>query len=112
MARLNISEHQVDETTFLKLSGDMTYGEGSRILRNEIRQVLREGKTNIYLDLKEVGYLDSSGVGELVSGFIAVSRAKGKFKLINLPSRIHQLLSICKLLTIFDVDEKEVATGK
>lgn len=111
MARLNISEQQVNEVTFLNLNGDVTYGEESRILRQAIRQALSCGKKVIYLDLKEVGYLDSSGVGELVSGFIAVSRARGKFKLLNLPPRIHQLLSICKLLTIFDVDERE-ATAK
>jgi len=105
--KLNITERQVDDITFLNLSGDITFGEGSDILRRAIRGLLNDGKKKIYLDLKAVVYVDSSGVGELVSGFTAVKRENGKLKLLNLSSRVRQLLTICKLLTIFDIDEAE-----
>ena len=108
--RLNISERQIDDTAFLNLSGDITFGEGSDIFRRTIRRLLSDGKTKIHLDLKEVVYVDSSGIGELVSGFTAVKRENGQLKLLNLSPRVRQLLTICKLLTIFDIDENEQGT--
>lgn len=107
MARLDIFERQLDDVTVLDLIGDITFGEGNVQLRAAIRQPLSEGKKKIFLNFAKVGYLDSSGVGELVSGFTAVSREGGKLKLLNLPPRIHQLLVITKLLTVFDVAESE-----
>jgi anti-sigma B factor antagonist len=110
MKKLIISKRQVDDVTFLLLNGDVTYGEGSRLLRTAIRRLLSVGKKKIYLDLKEVEYLDSSGIGELVSGFIAIEREQGQLKLLNLPSRSRELLTICKLLSIFEVDESAEET--
>ena len=107
MARLDISERQMSDVTILDLSGDITFGEGNLLLRAAIRELLADGKNKIFLNFENVGYLDSSGVGELVSGFTAVSREDGKLKLLNLPPRIYQLLSITKLLTVFDVAESE-----
>lgn len=107
MARLEISERQMSDVTIFDLSGDVTFGEGNLLLRAAIRKALSEGKKNIFLNFARVGYLDSSGVGELVSGFTAVSREDGKLKLLNLPPRIYQLLAITKLLTVFDVGEGE-----
>ena len=112
MAALNISERQMGDVTILDLSGDITFGEGNTLLRTAIRRLLSEGKNKIFLNFADVGYLDSCGVGELVSGYTAVNRENGKLKLLNLPPRIHQLLAITKLLTVFDVAEGEIeATG-
>lgn len=105
MNNLNISERQADDVTFLVLSGNLIFGEANDILRTSIRQLLNAGRRKIYLDLRNVGYVDSSGVGEMVSGFTAISRENGEFKLVNLPPRIRQLLTICKLLTLFNIDE-------
>lgn len=108
MARLDISEREMGDAAVLDLSGDVTFGEGSMLLRAAIRRPLNEGKRKILLNFARVGYLDSSGVGELVSGYAAVSRKGGRLKLLNLPPRIHQLLAITKLLTVFDVAETDV----
>ncbi len=105
MARLDISERQMSDVTVLDLSGDITFGEGNVLLRAEIRRLLAEGRNKIFLNFARVEYLDSSGIGELVSGFTAVSRENGKLKFLNLPPRIYQLLAITKLLTVFDVAE-------
>jgi anti-sigma B factor antagonist len=107
MARLEISERQMSDITILDLNGDVTFGEGSILLRAAIRQALGEGRKKIFLNFAKVGYLDSSGVGELVSGFTAIGREDGKLKLLNLPPRIRQLLAITKLLTVFDVAEND-----
>jgi anti-sigma B factor antagonist len=105
MAELIISERKFQETAILDLRGDLIYGGANTVLRNAIRNLLAEGKKQIILNMENVGYVDSSGVGELISGFTAVSRKGGSFKLLNLSKRVHDLLAICKLLTVFDVSE-------
>jgi len=108
MAGLIISERQVGEVTILDLSGDITFGEGNIALRNAIRRVISVGKKKILLNLGSVFYVDSSGIGELVSGFIAVTRVDGELKLSNLSQRIRDLLAITHLLIVFDVFDTEV----
>jgi anti-sigma B factor antagonist len=110
MAGLNILERQVSDFTVFDLTGDITFGEGSIVLRNAIRRALSESKKKFLLNLTGVGYIDSSGIGELVSGFIAINREGGQLRLSNLPQRIEELLTICKLLTIFDICENESET--
>lgn len=110
MARLNIFERQIGDFTVFDLSGDITFGEGNIALRNAIRSALGEGKKKFLLNFGSVGYVDSSGIGELVSGFIAINRESGQLRLSNLPQRIEELLTICKLLTIFDICENESET--
>ncbi|MFV0389602.1 MAG: STAS domain-containing protein [Pyrinomonadaceae bacterium] len=107
MADLNISERQAGDVTILDLSGKVTIGEGSVALRNAIRKVLSEGKKKIILNLADVGYVDSSGIGEFVSSYHAVNKDGGTLKLLNLTQKIHDLLAITKLLTVFDVYEDE-----
>lgn len=107
MPRLNISERQIGDITIFDLDGDITFGEGNISLRNAIRRALGEGKRNIILNFEDVGYIDSSGVGELVSAFIAIARVDGELKLLNLTQRIEELLGVCKLLSIFDICESE-----
>ena len=107
MAELNITERQAGDVTILDLSGKVTIGEGSVALRGAIRRLLGEGKSKILLNLGGVGYVDSSGIGELVSSFTAVNKEGGTLKLLNLTQKIQDLLAITKLLTVFDVFEKE-----
>ena len=107
MADINISERQAGDVTILDLEGKVTIGEGSVSLRNAIRRLLGEGKNKILLNLGGVGYIDSSGIGELVSSFTAVNKEGGTLKLLNLTQKIQDLLAITKLLTVFDVYESE-----
>ena len=107
MAELNISERQAGDITILDMDGKVTIGEGSVALRNAIRRLLGEGKNKILLNLGKVGYIDSSGIGELVSSFTAVNKEGGTLKLLNLTQKIQDLLAITKLLTVFDVYESE-----
>ena len=107
MAELNISERQAGDVSILDLDGKITIGEGSVALRNAIRRLLGEGKNKILLNLGGVGYIDSSGIGELVSSFTAVNKEGGQLKLLNLTQKIQDLLAITKLLTVFDVFENE-----
>ncbi len=107
MADLTISERQAGDVTILDLSGKVTIGEGSIALRNTIRKILGEGKKNIIMNLGQVGYVDSSGIGELVSSFSAVNKEGGSLKLLNLTQKIQDLLAITKLLTVFDTFDDE-----
>lgn len=109
MAELNLSERQAGDVTILDMDGKVTIGEGSVALRTTIRRLLSEGKKNILLNLGSVGYIDSSGIGELVSSFTSVSKEGGTLKLLNLTEKIQDLLAITKLLTVFDVFEDEGA---
>ena len=112
MARLNIFERQDGNITVLDLSGDITFGEGNIALRNVIRHALGEGKRHFLLNFSGVGYIDSSGIGELVSALIAINREDGQLRLSNLTSRTEELLTVCKLLTVFEVCENESETAK
>jgi anti-sigma B factor antagonist len=107
MAELNISERQVGDVTILDMDGKITIGEGSVALRTAIRRLLEEGKKKILLNLAKVGYIDSSGIGELVSSYTAINKEGGQLKLLNLTQKLQDLLTITKLLTVFDVYESE-----
>lgn len=108
MARLDIFERQNGNLTILDLSGDITFGEGNIALRNAIRRALSEGKKHFLLNFEGVGYIDSSGIGELVSALIAINRASGQLRLTNLTSRAEEILTVCKLLTVFEVCQNEI----
>ncbi len=107
MAELNITERQAGDITVLDMNGKVTLGEGSVALRTTVRRLLGEGKKNILLNLGQVGYVDSSGIGELVSSFTSVNKEGGTLKLLNLTQKIQDLLAITKLLTVFDVYDSE-----
>src|SRR5436309_11660982 len=107
MAELNISERQAGDITILDMSGKVTIGEGSVALRSAIRRLLEEGKKKILLNLAGVGYIDSSGIGELVSSFTAINKEGGQLKLLNLTQKLQDLLAITKLLTVFDAYDDE-----
>ncbi len=107
MSELKISERQVGDVTILNLEGKITIGEGSVALRTAVRRLLSEGKKKILLNLGGVSYIDSSGIGELVSSFTTVNKDGGSLKLLNLTQKVQDLLAITKLLTVFDVYEDE-----
>src|ERR671938_457083 len=99
MAELNIKERQAGDITVLDMDGKITIGEGSVALRSAIRRLLEEGKKKILLNLAGVGYIDSSGIGELVSSYTAINKEGGQLKLLNLTQKLQDLLAITKLLT-------------
>src|SRR5919206_1429816 len=103
MAELNIRERQAGDVTILDLEGKITIGEGSVSLRSAIRRLIEEGKKKILLNLAGVSYVDSSGIGELVSSYTTINREGGQLKLLKLTQKIKDLLTITKLLTVFDV---------
>src|SRR5881394_1120192 len=107
MAELDIRERQAGDVTILDLDGKITIGEGSVALRTAIRRLLEEGKKKILLNLAKVGYIDSSGIGELVSSYTAINKEGGELKLLNLTQKLQDLLTITKLLTVFDVYDSE-----
>lgn len=107
MAELNITERQAGDVTILDMDGRITIGDGSVALRTAIRRLLEEGKKKILLNLAGVGYIDSSGIGELVSSYTAINKEGGQLKLLNLTQKLQDLLAITKLLTVFDVYEQE-----
>ena len=109
MAELNINERQAGDVTVLDMSGKITIGEGSVALRAAIRRLLEEGKKRILLNLAGVSYVDSSGIGELVSSYTAINKEGGQLKLLNLTQKIQDLLTITKLLTVFDTYDNEAA---
>ncbi len=93
--------------TVVDLSGRITLGEGSTMLREMVRDLVENGQTKIILNLGDVNYIDSSGIGELVSGFTAVKNQGGELKLLHLTKKVHDLLQITKLYTVFDVHSDE-----
>ena len=98
---------QVDSVTVIDMSGRITLGEGCTQLRELIRELMGKGQNRLLLNLADVTYIDSSGIGELVSGFTTVSNQGGQLKLLNLTKKVHDLLQITKLYTVFDVHDDE-----
>jgi len=104
---LKANNRQVDGVTVVDLNGRITLGEGSIILRDTVRDLLSKGRRNILLNLANVTYIDSSGIGELVSAFTSVRNQQGELKLLKLTKKVHDLLQITKLYTVFDVKDEE-----
>jgi anti-sigma B factor antagonist len=104
---MKISTRHVDGVTVLDLSGRITLGEGSVQLRDAVRDLLSKGQKEILLNLADVNYIDSSGIGELVSAFTAVRNQGGELKLLKLTKKVHDLLQITKLYTVFDIKDDE-----
>jgi len=98
---------QVNSVTVVDVSGRITLGEGCSQLRELIREQLGKGQKHVLLNLADVTYIDSTGIGELVSAYIAVSDKGGQLKLLSLTKKVHDLLQITKLYTVFDVHDDE-----
>ena len=106
---MKVNTRQVDGVTILDLSGRITLGEGSVQLRDAVRDLLAKGSKVILLNLADVNYIDSSGIGELVSAYTTVRNQGGELKLLNLTKKVHDLLQITKLYTVFDVKDDEAS---
>ncbi|MCX6628502.1 MAG: STAS domain-containing protein [Candidatus Solibacter sp.] len=104
---VKLSARQVGDVTVIDVAGRITLGEGSSVLRDALRDLVSKNQKKILLNLGDVSYIDSSGIGELVSGFTTVTNGGGALKLLNLNKRVKDLLQITKLYTVFDVHEDE-----
>jgi anti-sigma B factor antagonist len=100
---LRATHRDAGPVTVVDFSGRITLGDGSALLRKTIRSLLDDQRTKILLNLADVDYIDSSGIGELVSGFTAVKNRGGDLKLLQLTKKVRDLLQITKLFTVFDV---------
>jgi anti-sigma B factor antagonist len=109
---MHISTREVSHVTVVDISGRITLGKETEGLRETIRGLIAEGKKKIVLNLSQVDFIDSSGVGELVSSFTAVRNAGGDLKLFGLTKKVHDILNVTKLYTVFDVKEDEFTAVK
>jgi anti-sigma B factor antagonist len=106
---IKLTSRQVGDVTVVDAAGRITLGEGSSALRDMLREMVAKGQKKILLNLGEVSYIDSSGIGELVSGFTTVTNQGGSLKLLGLTKRVKDLLQITKLYTVFDVHDDEAS---
>ena len=106
---MKASSRKVDGVTIVDLSGRITLGEGSVVLRDTVKELSTQGNKKILLNLGDVTYIDSSGIGELVSAYTSVRNAGGELKLLNLTKKVHDLLQITKLYTVFDISDEEAS---
>ena len=104
---MEIQERVLENAVVVDLNGKLTIGEGDELLREKINSLMQQGHTNLLLNLGEVPYVDSAGLGEIVRTFTTVKHQGGTLKLINLTKRIKDLLTITKLLTVFDTYDSE-----
>jgi anti-sigma B factor antagonist len=105
---VKLNTRQIGDVSVVDVAGRITLGEGSSALRDSVREMVSKGQKKLLLNLGEVSYIDSSGIGELVSAFTTVTNGGGQLKLLNLTKRVKDLLQITKLYTVFDVHDSEV----
>src|SRR5215510_2330762 len=104
---MQISERVLGDVMVVDLKGKITLGEGDELLKDKVNSLINQGQRKILLNLADVPYLDSAGLGEVVRAYTTVSRQGGNLKLLNLTKRITDLLAITKLLTVFETFESE-----
>jgi anti-sigma B factor antagonist len=104
---LTIASREVDGITVLDLGGRITLGEGSVQLRDAVRGLISKGQKCILLNMEEVNYIDSSGLGELVSAYTTAKNQAADLKLLKLTKKVHDLLQLTKLYTVFDIYDDE-----
>lgn len=104
---MDIKERVVDGVSILDLAGKIVLGEGDMQIKERIRDLLKDGQKRILLNLEGVSYIDSAGLGALISSYTTTRREGGNLKLVNLTKRIQDLLAITKLITVFDTFEDE-----
>jgi len=110
--KMTASTRLVGGVTIVDLSGRIVAGDESAALRDLVRNLISEGNKKILLNLRNVNYIDSSGLGELVSAFTSMRSGGGELKLLNLTKRVHSLLQITKLYTVFDITDDEATSIK
>jgi len=109
---MSITTREVSHITIVDITGRITLGDETGQLRDTIHKLLAEDKKKIILNLAQVDYIDSSGVGELVSGFTAVRNAGGELKLLSLTKKVHDVVQVTKLYTVFDIKDDEFTAIK
>lgn len=109
---MRVNERQLGGVTILDISGRISLGDGTALLRKTTRDLISQGKKNLLLNLSQVPHIDSSGIAELVSAFVAARREGGEVKLLNLTKRVRETVEIVKLGTIFEVFDDEAAALK
>jgi anti-sigma B factor antagonist len=109
---LKITIREIDQVNVLDISGRIVLGDELEELRDAVRNLLTQGKKKIILNLAEVTYIDSSGVGELVRCFTSVRNQGGELKLLNLTQKVHDVLHVTKLYTVFDIRDDEFKAVK
>ena len=109
---MTITTREVSHVAIVDLSGRITLGDETGKLRDTIRELIAAGKKKIILNLAQIDYIDSSGVGELVSGYTAVRNAGGDLKLLSLTKKVQDTLNVTKLYTVFDIKEDEFTAVK
>jgi anti-sigma B factor antagonist len=109
---MTLTTREVSHVTILDLHGRITLGDETGKLRDAVRQLIAAGKTKIVLNLAQIDYIDSSGVGELVSSFTAVRNSGGELKLLALSKKVQDILHVTKLYTVFDIKDDEFTAVK
>jgi anti-sigma B factor antagonist len=109
---MTITTREVSHVTIVDIKGRITLGDETERLRETVRNLISEGKKKIILNLADVDFIDSSGVGELVSSFTTVRNAGGDLKLLNLTQKVQDILNVTKLYTVFDVKDDEFTAVK
>ena len=109
---MTITTREVSHVTIVDIHGRITLGDETGKLRDVVRKLIEEDKKKIVLNLAQVDYIDSSGVGELVSGYTAVKNAGGELKLLALTKKVHDVLGVTKLYTVFDIKDDEFSAVK
>jgi len=104
---MQIEERKVSDVVVLDLKGKITLGQGDELLKDKVNSLVNQGHRKIVLNLADVPYIDSSGLGEIVRTYTTVSRQGGSMKLLNLTKRVNDLLAITKLLTVFETYDTE-----
>ena len=112
LPRMKISTRKVEDVTLVDISGHIVLGPETGLLRSAVHDLLRRGDKKIILNLAEVSYIDSSGLGELIASYTTVRNQGGQLKLLNLTKKVQDLLLVTKLYTIFDVKESEYLAVK
>ena len=109
---VKLNSRQVGDVNVVDVAGRITLGEGSSALRDALRDLINKNQKKILLNLGDVNYIDSSGIGELVSAFTTTKNQGGELKLLNLTKKVNDLLQITKLYTVFDVKDDEATAVK
>ena len=108
---VKLTTHEKGDVMIVDASGRLTLGEGTSSLRKRMRELVEGGSRRIVLNMADITYIDSSGLGELVAAYTTLTRARGELKLLNLAKRVHDLLKITKLYTVFETFEDEASAA-
>ncbi len=103
MPNIEITEHSENNILILDIKGRIVFGEGSILLHKLLREIIERGEKNLLLNFLNVNYIDSSGLGELVGGYVAMKKIGGEIKLFNLMPNVFELIQLTKLSNVFEI---------